>query len=200
MGYRLLAYKLKVVLSCTFPAVQDGKSDWLPSKWKKPLCFQSVHFQNFTTIQWMAITAVFRQKKEKRKASKHTSLQMNWLSNSQKNKIFPSDLRWRELLTWSSALQRHHVPQPSSGPQVPQFDRPIVRAGQDQATTELQARHRRLVLVGTWKVGIITPWPLTSTSCLYMSSLSSQRYHFMYPFLHARQHVHLDITPDFTEL
>lgn len=139
-------------------------------------------------------------KKEKRKASKHTSLQMNWLSNSQKNKIFPSDLRWHELLTWSSALQRYHVPQPSSGPQVPQFDRPIVRAGQDQATTELQARHRRLVLVGTWKVGIITPWPLTSTSCLYMSSLSSQRYHFMYPFLYARQHVHLDITPDFTEL
>lgn len=27
MGYRLLAYKLNVVLSCTFPAVQDGKSD-----------------------------------------------------------------------------------------------------------------------------------------------------------------------------
>lgn len=132
--------------------------------------------------------------KKTEKQAPHTSLQMNWLSNSQKNTFFPSDLRWRELLTWSSALQRHHVPQPSSGPQVPQFDRPIVRAGQDQATTELQARHRRLVLVGTWKVRIITPWPLTSTSCLYMSSLSSQRYHFMHPFLYERQHVHLDIT------
>lgn len=132
--------------------------------------------------------------KQTEKQAPHTSLQMNWLSNSQKNTFFPSDLRWRELLTWSSALQRHHIPQPSSGPQVPQFDRPIVRAGQDQATTELQARHRRLVLVGTWKVRIITPWPLTSTSCLYMSSLSSQRYHFMHPFLYERQHVHLDIT------
>ncbi len=70
------------------------------------------------------------------------------------------------VLTWSSALQRHYVPQPGSGLQVPQFDRAVVGAGQDETSAELQARHGRLVLVGTWR------WHHDAVSCDLITTFS----------------------------
>lgn len=51
----------------------------------------------------------------------------------------------------ASALQRHQVADELARLQVPQFDRAVVRAGDDEVLVELEARHGALVLVGTWK-------------------------------------------------
>lgn len=88
-------------------------------------------------------------------------LRLNFPLNDLKLKTRPF------VLTWSSALQRHHVSQPGSRLQVPQFDRPVVGAGQNQTSAELQARHRRLVLVGTWEEKIVSTsstWTQTKVS------------------------------------
>lgn len=49
----------------------------------------------------------------------------------------------------AAALQSHQVSDELACLQVPQFDRAIVRAGDDKVLVELEARHGALVLVGT---------------------------------------------------
>lgn len=51
----------------------------------------------------------------------------------------------------AAALQGHQVSDELARFQVPQFDRAVVRAGDDKVLVELEARHSALVLVGTWE-------------------------------------------------